>query len=463
MVFAGLSFLYCFLPAVLIVYYAVPCFLKNYVLLVASLVFYYIGEQRLVWVMITSILLNYGAGLLIQRFRSRRCAKVILGIAVASDLVILCYYKYTDFFISSFNSLFSASAPLLHIALPIGISFYTFQAMSYTIDVYCGDMCAAKNPCSVATYITLFPQLIAGPIVRYSDIEKELGNRKCTINDFSHGISRFCIGLGKKVLLANSLSSLVKVAAYMDEKTVVLSWMSAVAFALQIYFDFSGYSDMAIGLCKMFGFHISENFNYPYISTSITDFWRRWHISLGTFFRDYVYIPLGGNRVPKWRWLINIAVVWFLTGLWHGAEWHFAVWGAMFGVLLIWEKVFLRKLLKKLPSGFGIVYTMFFVVVGFVIFSSDDMLDAVYNLKAMFGFSQIPLVEAETLYLLRSYAVTFVVAVIAATPLVTNIARKFKKKPFSAIIEPAYACMLLLLSTAYLVDGSFNPFLYFRF
>lgn len=463
MVFAGLTFLYCFLPIVLVLYYLAPRRWKNHVLLIASLVFYYIGEQKLVLIMVATILLNYGFALAIEKFRGNTASKTLLIVAVAMNLAILGYYKYTDFFISSFNSGFSASVPLMNIALPIGISFYTFQAMSYTIDVYRGDTVAAKNPCKVATYITLFPQLIAGPIVRYSDVARELDNRKCTVNDFGYGVSRFCMGLGKKVLLANALSELVKTATYTDEKTMLLSWMAAIAYTLQIYFDFSGYSDMAIGLCKMFGFHIGENFNYPYISASVTEFWRRWHISLGTFFRDYVYIPLGGNRVSKWRWLCNIAIVWFLTGLWHGAAWNFVLWGVLYGVLLAMEKLFLKKVLSRLPRILGVCYTMFFVVVGFVIFSSNSMKEVGSSLGTMFGISQVPFAGTETLYLLRSYAVTFVIAILAATPLLPGLVKKFKDNSVVMIAEPLWAFLLLILSTAYLVDGSFNPFLYFRF
>lgn len=462
MVFAGLSFLYIFLPLVLVLYFIAPRFLRNYVLLLASLVFYYIGEQRLVWIMIAVILLNYGLALLVEKFRGQGASKIFLSVAVVLNLATLGYFKYADFFISSINSLFSSSIPLLNIALPIGISFYTFQAMSYTIDVYRGEVCAAKNPCKVATYVVLFPQLIAGPIVRYSEIEKELEQRTCNIADFGYGVRRFCMGLGKKVLISNALSEFVKAATYTDERTVLLSWLSAVAFTLQIYFDFSGYSDMAIGLCRMFGFHIGENFNYPYISRSITEFWRRWHISLGTWFRDYVYIPLGGNRTTKWRWLRNILVVWTLTGLWHGAEWNFVLWGALFGILLVIEKL-LKQTLDKLPCGIGVFYTMFFVVLGFVIFSSNDMTEVAENMGALFGISGLPLYGEESLYILRSYTITFIVAIVAATPLLSTIARKYVDSRIMTVVEPMYAAILLVASTAYLVDGSFNPFLYFRF
>ena len=463
MVFAGLTFLYLFLPTVLFLYFIAPKALKNYVLLFSSLIFYYIGEQRLLLLMLISITINYALGLLVGNCHRVFFKKTLLVVTVVINLAILGYYKYADFFISSINSAFGLSVSLLNIALPIGISFYTFQALSYVVDVYRGEAVAAKNPCTVALYISFFPQLIAGPIVRYSDIEKQLHDRKTSIEDFAYGVKRFCIGLGKKVLLANSLAELVKTATYSNEKTVVLYWLSAIAFTFQIYFDFSGYSDMAIGLCRMFGFRIDENFNYPYISSSVTEFWRRWHISLGTWFRDYVYIPLGGNRVCIIRWLINIAIVWFLTGLWHGANWNFILWGVMFGFLLVIEKLLLKKVKVKLPRGIGIVYTLFFVLIGFVIFSSNNISDVGKNLRAMFGWANLPLCGTETLYLLRNYAITFVVAMIGATPLFAHIADKLKNKPFMIIAEPIYACLLLVLSTAYLVDGSFNPFLYFRF
>lgn len=413
--------------------------------------------------MLLSITINYAFGLLVGKCRSRVISKILLALAVTINLVILGYYKYADFFISSINTAFGLSVSLLNIALPIGISFYTFQAMSYVVDVYRGEVVATKNPCVVAIYISFFPQLIAGPIVRYSSIEKQLYDRKTSIEDFGYGVKRFCIGLGKKVLLANSFAELVKAATYSNDKTVLLYWLSALAFTLQIYFDFSGYSDMAIGLCRMFGFRIDENFKYPYVSSSITEFWRRWHISLGTWFRDYVYIPLGGNRVCKVRWLLNIAIVWFLTGLWHGANWNFVLWGVMFGFLLVVEKLLLKKFLTKLPRGIGIAYTMFFVLIGFVIFSANNISDVGNNLRAMFDSANLPLCSNETLYMLRNYATTFVVAIIGATPLFALLAKKLKDKPFMMIAEPLYACLLLVLSTSYLVDGSFNPFLYFRF
>lgn len=463
MVFSSISFLYLFLPTVIILYYAVPQKLKNYLLLLSSLVFYYIGGQKLIWIMLVSITLNYLSALLIEKMRSTRYAKPILVVSVILNLALLGYYKYFGFFAQNINSIFGDTISIPNIVLPIGISFFTFQAMSYTVDVYRGTVSAAKNPCTVGAYVTLFPQLIAGPIVRYSEVEKELKSRTHSLSDFSYGVRRFCIGLGKKVLLANNLAALVKTATYTDEKTVLLYWMSAVAFTLQIYFDFSGYSDMAIGLCRMFGFHIGENFKYPFISSSITEFWRRWHISLGTWFRDYVYIPLGGNRVKKYRWFINITVVWFLTGLWHGAAWNFVLWGASYGVLLIIEKLFLKKHLDKLPKCVGLVYTLFFTIVGFTIFNASSISEAGQILSAMFGTSGLALFGEQSLYLLRSYAITFLIAFIASTPLSAFLGNKYKDSLAITIAEPICAAALLIISTGYLIDGSFNPFIYFRF
>lgn len=463
MVFSSVSFLYAFLPTVLILYFAVPKKLKNYCLLLSSLVFYYIGGQSLIFIMVASIGINYLSALAIDRWRGSKCKKIFLIASIVLNLSLLGYFKYYGFLAWNINNVFGEIIPITDIVLPIGISFFTFQAMSYTVDVYRGKVKAAINPVTIATYVTLFPQLIAGPIVRYSDIENELYSRKCTLTDFSCGVRRFCIGLGKKVLIANNLALLVKTALYTDEKTVLLYWLSAIAFSLQIYFDFSGYSDMAIGLCSMFGFHIGENFKYPFISSSITEFWRRWHISLGTWFRDYVYIPLGGNRVNKCRWIINIAIVWLLTGLWHGAEWNFVLWGALYSVLLITEKLFLSKILCKVPKWVGIVYTLFFTVIGFVIFNADNVTDALCTLSSMFGASGISVFDSQSLYLLKNYAVTFIVAILASTPLCAFVYNKYKDRLICTIAEPIWSAILLIVSTGYLIDSSFNPFIYFRF
>ena len=394
---------------------------------------------------------------------------VALAIVVASvvvDLASLGYFKYADFFIENFNAATGLSLPLLRIALPIGISFYTFQILSYTVDVYRGDVPAQKNPISLAAYVTMFPQLIAGPIVRYSDIEKQLNNRTHSVEKFALGVRRFVMGLAKKILIANTLGELCDTFRATDEKAVLYYWLYAVAFSLHIYFDFSGYSDMAIGLGKIFGFDFLENFNYPFVSSSVTEFWRRWHMSLGTWFRDYVYIPMGGNRVSKPRWFINIFVVWLLTGFWHGAAWNFIVWGLFFAVLLVLEKLFLLRLLNK-TKVIKRVYVGLAVLISFVIFNATDMSEAFGYIGGMFGAGGLPLINAEMLYYLRSYAVVLVLAAVGSTPLVKTLAIRFAENKISGkaakLLEPVVIVALLVVMTAYLVDGSFNPFLYFRF
>ena len=361
MLFSSIPFLYYFLPLVLAVYFLTPARFRNAVLLLASLIFYAWGEPKYVLLMLASILSGYGFGLLQERYRGQKGAKLVCGLSVAVSLSFLLYFKYADFFLENFNAATGLGVPLLRIALPIGISFYTFQIISYTVDVYRGEP-AQKNLIHLAAYVAMFPQLIAGPIVRYSDIAQQLEHRSHSTALAAEGVRRFLIGLGKRILIANQLGELCSVFRASDEKSVLFYWLYAVAFALHIYFDFSGYSDMAIGLGKVFGFHFLENFNYPYISASITEFWRRWHMSLGTWFRDYVYIPLGGNRVGRARQLLNILVVWMLTGFWHGAAWNFVVWGLMFAVLLIMEKLWLLKPLSKCRP-LAHLYVVFFVVI----------------------------------------------------------------------------------------------------
>lgn len=465
--FSSIPFLYFFLPCVLLLYCLSPRVLKNAVLLLASLFFYAWGERRYVIWMLVAILFGYLFGLLIERFRHRPVlSKVLLTLSVASSLSMLIYFKYTDFFIANFNRLTGLSVPLLSIALPIGISFYTFQILSYTVDVYRGDVAAQRNPISLATYVALFPQLIAGPIVRYSDIADQLENRTHSFANCWDGIGRFLVGLGKKILLANTLGELCSIYKASDEKSVLFVWLYAVAYCLHVYFDFSGYSDMAIGLGKLFGFQFLENFNYPFISGSITEFWRRWHMSLGTWFRDYVYIPLGGNRVSPGRHLFNILVVWMLTGFWHGAAWNFIVWGLYFAVLLVLEKHILMPQLKK-HTGIGHIYVLFFVAISFVIFDAANMKDAMTTIGSLFGLGGIPLVSAEFLYYLRSYGILLLIGIIGATPLPKKLWQKLsahtKGAKVVAVLSPILACGLLLVCTAYLVDGSYNPFLYFRF
>jgi len=467
MVFSSIPFLYYFLPIVLILYYMAPGKMKNGVLLLASFIFYAWGEPKYIVLMITSILLGYIAGIYIDRYRGTKYAKYILFLSVAISVGFLGYFKYADFFISNFNAATGLSVPLLKVALPIGISFYTFQLISYTIDVYRGSVKVQRSCLNLATYIAMFPQLIAGPIVRYADIEASLTNRKHTFGDISYGIRRFTMGLSKKVLIANPLGELCDVFAASGEQSVLFFWMYAIAVSLQIYFDFSGYSDMAIGLGRMLGFKFMENFNYPYISKSVTEFWRRWHISLGSWFRDYIYIPLGGNRVSKGRHIFNIFVVWFLTGFWHGAAWNFIIWGLYFAVLLMLEKMFLLKYLAKIPQIITHVYVLLIAGISFVIFDAANMASAGACIMAMFGLGDAPLVTAETLYYLRSYASILILAIIGATPIVKQTAEKFSQTALGSkivlVAEPLVVVGLFLVATAFLVDGSFNPFLYFRF
>ena len=462
MLFSGIPFLYYFLPAVLILYFAVPRKLKNSVLLVFSLLFYAWGEPKYIILMLISIASGYILGLLIEKFHDKFLSKLFLALSVIISIGFLAYFKYADFFISNFNSITGISLPLLKIALPIGISFYTFQILSYTIDVYRKDVPAQKNPITLATYIALFPQLIAGPIVRYSDVCDQLDNRTHSLSMTASGVSRFICGLSKKVLIANALGELCDIFRASNEKTVLFYWIYAISFCLHIYFDFSGYSDMAIGLGSIFGFNFIENFNYPYISKSIREFWRRWHISLGSWFRDYVYIPMGGNRVSKLRWFFNIFTVWLLTGFWHGAAWNFIVWGLYFAVFLIFEKLFLSKLLKK-AKWFTHVYVLFFVMISFVIFNATNLTEAMQYIGGLFGANTPAFISEETIYYFKSYAVILILAIIGATPLPKKIFDKVKDTKVISAIHPIVLTVLLIMITAYLVDGSFNPFLYFRF
>lgn len=455
-----------FLTAVLILYFIAPRKLKNTVLMLSSLVFYGWGEPKYVILMIISVTVGYITGLLIEVSKRKWQKRLMMIISVVVNLSFLVYFKYADFFIENFNAVFGVSIPLLRIALPIGISFYTFQILSYTVDVYRGDVEAQKNIINLAAYITMFPQLIAGPIVRYSDINRELSERQHSFENYSLGIRRFIFGLAKKILIANALGELCDNFKASNDKSVMFYWLYAIAFMLHIYFDFSGYSDMAIGLGRMFGFHFIENFNYPYVSGSITEFWRRWHISLGSWFRDYVYIPMGGNRVNKVRWMFNILTVWMLTGFWHGAAWNFIIWGLFFAVLLVLEKLFLGRFLGR-SRVISRIYVLFFVMISFIIFNAADMGEAFEYIGGLFSFGSIPIVSSEFFYNLRNYAVVLVLGIIGSTPLVKRSIEKLSdKKTFGRIInvlEPVVLSVLLIVMTAYLVDGSFNPFLYFRF
>ena len=461
MIFSSVPFLYYFLPAVLLCYFLVPKCLKNSVLLIASLIFYGWGEPRLLGLMALTITVFFGCGLAIGRAEKQVWKKFWLILSAVVGIGLLAVFKYADFFIDSFNAVTGLSLPLLKIALPVGISFYTFQCLSYTVDVYRGDVAAQKNPISFGAYVSMFPQLIAGPIVRYADIARELDTRTHSWEEATLGIRRFLVGLAKKVILADNFALLAATFRDSDAKSVLFYWMYAVAFMLNIYFDFSGYSDMAIGLGRIFGFHFVENFDYPYLSKSITEFWRRWHRSLGQWFRDYVYIPLGGNRVPKWRWVGNILVVWMLTGLWHGAAWNFVLWGLLYAAMLLIEKWV--PALQKLPVLLRRAYTLLIVMLGFVLFNVESMAQAGSDILGLFGIGGAPLITAESLYYLKSYALLFLMGFVGATPLVRDVAAKVAGTKLGALLEPVVLILLLLVCTGYLVDGSFSPFLYFRF
>ena len=460
MVFSSITFLFYFLPIVLALYYLVPNKFKNLILLISSFIFYFYGEPKYVLLMAFSIISTYICGILVDKYRGTKTAKLFLILEIIISIGLLIYFKYADFIIKNINLWLSQKIDLINVLLPIGISFYTFQMISYVVDIYRGEVKVQKNILKLATYVSLFPQLIAGPIVRYSTIEKQLENREYSINKFSLGVRRFVIGLGKKVLIANVIGTLVNTFLISEDKSILFYWLYAIGVMLQIYFDFSGYSDMAIGLGKMFGFDFLENFNYPYIATSITDFWRRWHISLSSWFRDYVYIPLGGNRVSKIKWIRNIMVVWILTGLWHGAEWNFIIWGIYFGILLIIEKLFLLKKTEKIPKFLKVIYTLFFVMISFIIFNGNEIIE---NIKGLFGIGNISVISKESIYYLKSYFIVILIGIIGATSIMKNIVEKEKIKKIANILEPIYLFSILLLSTSYIIDGSFNPFLYFRF
>ena len=459
MVFSSIPFLYYFLPAVLAVYFLTPRKGKNAVLLLASLIFYGWGELRLLPLMVFTILLCYVCGLGIERSWKRKKRWLLASIVISVGL--LGVFKYADFFIGSLNTVTGLKIPLLHLALPVGISFYTFQCLSYTIDVYRGSVPAQKNLINFGAYVALFPQLIAGPIVRYADIARELEHREHSWENAAVGLRRFLVGLGKKVILADNFALLIRLFRQSGDKSVLFYWMYAVAFTLNIYFDFSGYSDMAIGLGRVLGFHFVENFNYPYLSGSVTEFWRRWHISLGSWFRDYVYIPMGGSRVSRWRWVLNILTVWMLTGLWHGAAWNFVLWGLLFAALLLAEKWI--PVLQRLPGVLRHGYVLLAVVLSFVLFNADSLAQAGQDFAGLFGFGSLSLTSAETLYYLKSYAVLFVLGILGSTPVVKNAARRIDGTKAGVVLEAAAMLALLIVCTAYLVDGSFSPFLYFRF
>ncbi|MBE6612280.1 MAG: MBOAT family protein [Ruminococcaceae bacterium] len=471
MVFSSLLFLFRYLPVVLILYFILPKRFRNLLLFVVSLIFYAWGEPVYVTIMIFSTVVDYTHGLLVEKFMAQgrtRAAKTVVASSMIINLSLLGFFKYTDFFLTNINAIFGTDIKLLGIALPIGISFYTFQTMSYTVDVYRGDAKAQHNIIDFGAYVALFPQLIAGPIVQYKTIADQLNNRRENIDDFASGVSRFMTGVGKKVLLANNAGVIWDAVSGGDLTTLpaLTAWIGILAYSFQIYFDFSGYSDMAIGLGRMLGFHFLENFNYPYLSRSITEFWRRWHISLGSWFRDYVYIPLGGNRHGFAKQIRNICVVWLLTGLWHGASWNFVLWGVYFGILLIIEKLFLLKILEKLPRAISHIYTLFLVIISWAIFAIEDMGRLGQFIGALFGAGG-SLLDEKSLYLLANNAILFIILTIAATPaprrLAGRLMEKLGDKPAAAILQNVVFVGIFIISVAYLVDATYNPFLYFRF
>ena len=456
MLFSSIEFLYYFLPAVVLGYFLLPKILRNGWLLIVSLFFYAWGEPKLIAVMLASIILNWLWGIGIGRSKTVLWKRIFLILSCITCLGMLGWFKYADFAIENVNALLGTSVPLLKLVLPIGISFYSFQILSYTIAVYRGNAETQYNIIDFGCYVVLFPQLIAGPIVRFVDVERELKSRSTTMEDFRLGLRRFLFGLGKKILIANQLGLFLEIFRASGEKSLLFYWLYALGFCLHIYFDFSGYSDMAIGLGRIFGFHFLENFNYPFLSASVQEFWRRWHMTLGGWFRDYLYIPLGGSRVSKAKWLRNVLFVWMFTGLWHGAAWTFVVWGLMFAALLLMEKVVdVTAWPKIVRHG----YVLLVIAVSFVIFNAADMTQAGSDLAGMFGLGGVPLVTAETVYYLRSYAVVFLAGIVGATPW----PKRWALKHDLPLVDALAMAALLLLCTASLVDGSFNPFLYFRF
>lgn len=468
MVFSSILFLFYYLPLVLTIYFISPRKYRNLVLFLSSLLFYSWGEPKYIWIMLFSTLVDYTSGRMVHLYKTKdqiNKAKLWLGVSIFVNLGLLGFFKYSDFLISNINNLLNTGIPLLGFTLPIGISFYTFQTMSYTIDVYRGETGVQNNIISFGTYVTLFPQLIAGPIVRYKTVAEEIDHRVETYDLFGEGVKRFILGLGKKVLLANSIGLIWENISSVDISTIptLTAWIGILAFSFQIYFDFSGYSDMAIGLGKMFGFNFLENFNYPYMSRSITEFWRRWHISLGTWFKEYLYIPLGGNRVSKWMNIRNILIVWMLTGIWHGASWNFALWGLYFGVILIIEKFVLMKYLEKLPSFFRSLYTLSLVLISWVIFAFDSFTDGLAYIKVLFASNGAGLFNNNSIYLLYTNIILFIILIFASTNIPRNIWERISLKYKVITIENIYLLFILLLSIAYLVDQSYNPFLYFRF
>ena len=486
MVFSSVVFIFLFFVLSMILYYAVPFKLKNFIILISGLVFYAWGEPKYVVVMLISTLIDYLAGLVIHRYNDNIVIKrIALITSLVMNLSLLGVFKYSDFIFGSINDIFGLSLenpflditnnvsafvfgakPESYLPLPIGISFFTFQSMSYTIDMYLGKIKVQKNPISFAAFVTLFPQIVAGPIVRYDDVAAELDSRKIDLNIIYDGIVRFITGLGKKVIIANGIGQLWNEAFALmgPEMSVLTAWLGIIGYTLQIYFDFSGYSDMAIGLGKMMGFNFPENFDYPYLSKSISEFWRRWHMTLGGWFKSSVYFPLGGNRKGTGRTVFNLAVVWVLTGIWHGASWNFILWGTLYGVFIIAEKLFLGKLLEKLPTAVRWLYTMLLVVLGWVLFVTPDLPTAFSYMGTMFGSTGI-LADSRALYLLLNYGVMLILGIFASTDAWKIIVEKANEKMPVAVnwIKPVVKMAVFVLCIAYLADATYNPFLYFNF
>lgn len=465
MVFSSITFLFWFLPAALLLYYVLPSRWQNTALFCISLVFYGWGEPRSLWLLLASLAAGYWTGRAIEAASTQKQKRLWLIISLVFSLSALVLFKYADFFLEGISALTGSPLRPLGLKLPIGISFYTFQMISYSIDVYRGGVSAQPRFVDLGAYITMFPQLIAGPIVRYADIQAQLVQRSVSRVTLTRGVRRFLLGLSKKVLLANTLGSLAEIARTTTDPSTLFLWLYAVAFSLQLYFDFSGYSDMAIGLGSLLGFTFMENFNYPFTALSITDFWRRWHISLGTWFRDYVYIPLGGSRCSRIKWIRNLILVWGLTGLWHGAALNFVLWGLGFAVLLMAEKLILGKFLDQ-AKGLAHVYVLVMVAISFVLFDSSSLPLAWSRISGLLGMGGLPLVSANALYQLRNYGWLLVMAMTGATPWPAHIFRGLKKsriRHLLLITEPPLLLGLAVVVTAFLVDGSFNPFLYFRF
>lgn len=476
MVFSSVVFLFRFLPLFLLLYFA-TCLcpaarrMKNVILFLGSLVFYAWGEPVYVLLLLFSTFSDYLHGRLIDRYRGKHIASWLLASSVLINLLILCFFKYADFLIQVINRAAGTQLPLLGLPLPIGISFYTFQTMSYTIDVYRGKAKVQKNLLDFGVFVTMFPQLIAGPIVRYTDVQDDLREHHGSIQDISYGCRRFITGLAKKVLLANNIGALWEEVSVMapGDLSVLLSWAGILAFAFQIYFDFSGYSDMAIGLGAIMGFRFPENFRHPYVAASVTEFWRRWHISLGQWFRDYVYIPLGGNRKGLGRQLVNILIVWLLTGIWHGAGLNFLIWGLWLAFFIILEKIGLGALLEYLPRIFGWIYMALAVLCGWVLFAVEDIGSAAAYMGAMFGVNGAGWYDGNALFLVREYGVFLIAAAVLSTPVCSMLSRSLERSQsgpaiaLRRILEKVIPALLLLMSIAYIVDASYNPFLYFRF